>query len=194
MGELFRRAVFDQAGEVEPDRRDDVGDGEAVGGDELMLGQLAVQQAHELLGADAAVFGHLRLRGFQRGQGRVAEADVQHHRIGQVDLAAAGPHLDQRLLLRIVAEQVGLWIQGLQIAADGDGFRDAGPVVQFQRRDVGHADLGAVVRRAVLTGQQVDLDEVDVVDALLGHDPADPARIGRAMRGVELHRTVPLSS
>ncbi|MNY35800.1 hypothetical protein D3C86_1702330 [compost metagenome] len=117
-----------------------------------MLGQLAVQQAHEFLGADAAVFGHLRLGSFQRGQSRVAEAHVQHHRIGQVDLAAARPHLDQRLLLRIVTEQVGLRMQRLQIAADGDGFRQAGPVVEFQRRDVRHADLGPVVRRAVLAG------------------------------------------
>lgn len=43
MGQLLGWPVFDQPGEIQPDQGDDVGDGEPVRGDELMLGQPSVQ-------------------------------------------------------------------------------------------------------------------------------------------------------
>src|SRR5690606_9238604 len=61
----------------------------------------------------------------------------------------------------------------------------------LQRRNVRHAELGPIGGGAVLARQKLDLDLFDIGHALLGHDPADAARIGRAAAFIELHQRVP---
>jgi hypothetical protein len=52
------------------------------------------------------------------------------------------------------------------------------------------AGLLDVVGGAVLALDQVEGDHLDVVDPLLGHEPAHPARVRRERRVVELHGEV----
>src|SRR5438445_11515024 len=52
----------------------------------------------------------------------------------QIELHAPLPHLDLSLAERAFAEQSGLWMQLLEVAADGYRFGDDGAVVELQHR------------------------------------------------------------
>ncbi|EEF22184.1 conserved hypothetical protein, partial [Ricinus communis] len=85
---------------------------------------------------------------------------------------------------------VRLGIDAFQIAADGHRLGDRRPVVHLQGRHVGQAGPGHVVGRAVLAGEDVDLDDLDVLDPLLGHEPPHPPGIGRTPAVIELQRKI----
>ena len=74
------------------------------------------------------------LRDFHLRHGRVAVAEDVGDRKQEVQLEPAIPHLDLRLLQRAPPEQRRLGMERLEIAADGDRFREYRAVVQYQRR------------------------------------------------------------
>jgi len=113
---------------------------------------------------------------------------VVHRRFGEV-----GPHQPLAVFRRGRCDGQPVVVLAGDILADGDRLGDASPVVHLQHRDVGEARLAQVVRRLVLALHDVEGDHLDVVDRLLGHEPADPARVGRQRGVVELHQLGSLS-
>ena len=77
-------------------------------------------------------------------------------------------------------------MQFLNVAADRDGFVDAGAVVELQRRH--HAARTDVQERGaqILTGDEIDLNRL-YLDAFLGQKYTHAARARRDPAAVELH-------
>src|SRR6185437_14733804 len=83
-----------------------------------------------------------------------------------------------------------LRMQFLQIAADGDRFRDHRAVVEFERRnDLERVD-GVVIFAALFELGEIDGHERQF-EPLLGQKHAHPARIRGEGRMVEPHRVPP---
>ncbi len=113
---------------------------------------------------------------------RVAEAGADGGEEPELDPAL--PLLDLHLLHDIAAQHVGLGLQGFQIAGDGDGLGQDLAIVEFERGDLGDADLGEEFGGLVLARDQVDLDPGDL-DPLLGDEDVHAPRVGRARLVVE---------
>src|SRR6202789_395286 len=108
------------------------------------------------------------------------------------EFPAPDPHLDQRLLARIAAEQRGLGMQRFEIAADRDRFGDERAVVEFQHRQLPERILLEEFRRLVLAPHQRDA-LLRHRDALLGKEDAHLARIGRGIVfTIEFHAVSPV--
>ncbi len=115
----------------------------------------------------------------------VAEAGADGGEEPELDPAL--PLLDLDLFHDIAAEHVGFGVQGLDISGDGDRLGQDLAIVEFERRDLGDADLGEVFGGLVLARDQVDLDAGDL-DAFLGDEDVQAPRVWRARLVVEADR------
>src|SRR5215213_7835763 len=188
---FVRHAELRQLHEIEPDEPGDVGDREAVAGDEPAVGELAVEKAQEL--DDPRLVGLAPggdLRHLHLGHRRVEVAENRRDRAEQAELEAPLPHLDTSPLERAGAEQRRLGMQLLEIAADRDRLADHGPVVELEGRSALQRIDGHIGRRLVLEPGKVDRDDRDR-DAFLGEKYPHPARVRRPAGVVELHRGAP---
>ncbi len=113
-------------------------------------------------------------------------SDPQH----QVQFDAPLPHLDARDFERGSAEQGRLGMQGLEIAANGNGFGENGAVVEFERRDpLQRIDRG-IALGLVLHGAEIDRLDRHLDPLLLQKNPHPPG-IGRPPAIVKLHPSLP---
>jgi hypothetical protein len=108
----------------------------------------------------------------------------------QAPFDPALPHLDRRPFERGRPEEIGLGIELLDVAADGDRFVDHGPVIEFEQRDRLKGIESGEVRSLMLKPGEVDLDQGDR-DALLREKDADPTRIRRELGVVEFQPVLP---
>lgn len=77
----------------------------------------------------------------------------------------------------------------LQVLEDRDRLPNASARVGLQHRDRARWVLGQERRRTLLARDHVDLDELEVVDALLRRVDVDAARVGAPGELIELHVT-----
>src|SRR6185369_9271709 len=94
----------------------DIGNREALAGDEFLLGQYAIQPARgvaEFLALRRAKVRKLRL--LQRRKTGMRMADAVARDEEQVQLDAAVRHLDESALLEVLAHQIRLRLQALDI-------------------------------------------------------------------------------
>ena len=119
-------------------------------------------------------------------------AEGVRHRQQEVHLHAPLPHLHPGLAKCALAEQRRLGVQFLEIAADGDGFGQDGPVVELENgKPLKRIALGDLLR-AMPHRAHVDRNQRHV-DALLREEDANPARVRRAASVIELHEFLPVS-
>ena len=163
-----------------------------VAGDVEPVLQFAIEQCQELDDprlVGLSPLGHLVLH---LAHGRMQVAKHRGYRLVEVELHAAVPHLDQRLLLAAAAEQRRLRAQPLEIPADRHRFGDHRAVVEHQRRHALQRVDRRIGRRLVL--ERAEIDRLDRhAHPLLGEKNANPPRIGRPPAVIELHRVDPPS-
>src|SRR5215469_5019752 len=91
-----------------------------------------------------------------------------------------------RLLLEVLADQVGLRMQPLEVAADCDRLCQTGPVVEHEYRQTARKVLLEHLRPTVLSGEQVALLHLDLESFFSDKDP-EPSWIRRQLEIVYLH-------
>ena len=136
LAQVFRHRELGGLHEIDRDQAGDVGDGVAVAGRERPVRELAVEDAEKIHDARLVGLGpgrhlrHLHLASWPGGccgtRGRSETADAAQ--------AAGSTSRPRAMLQRPAPEQRRLRIERLEIAADGDRFRDHGAVVEHQRR------------------------------------------------------------
>jgi predicted N-acetyltransferase YhbS len=195
---MFFGLQLDPAGKIKCDKAGDVGNGEAITGKVGHLGQALVEQIKKMPGEDVAAFDQARqLRCWRRGTCRRA-IDKMRRGIAKghgdaakpLVLANPLPFFDPRLFKCAKAEQIGLWMKGFNITADGNGFGDRRAVIQHQNRRGASRVQGEKLWLQIVSRQYVERD-LRQADALLGQKEADPARIGRFFHHVKLHSCCP---
>jgi hypothetical protein len=158
----------------------DVGDGEALAGNEGVIGEFAVEPAGHfahLFSLRAAEVGKLGL--FERRQSRVGVPDPVGDASEKVQFDPPVRHLDEGAFFKVAAHQVGQRRQALEIGTDGARFTEHASVVQFENRDLGHWVAGEKGLVAVLTLAKVDDLALDAGQSLLGNEHQYPAWVGR---------------
>jgi hypothetical protein len=111
----------------------------------------------------------------------------------EVKLDTAVPHFDQCSLQRVAPEQRRIALQRLEIAADGDRFRNHGAVVEHQcRHPLQRIDSG-IGLTALLQRAEVHLLGGNL-NAFFGQKYPHPPRVRRAAAIIELHRESGLPS
>jgi hypothetical protein len=78
-------------------------------------------------------------------------------------------------------------VQALEVGADGARFAQHAPVVELQRRHLRKWTHRAEDVAAVLAGVQIDVDEFDAFNALLGDEHRHAARVRRTGRDKKPH-------
>src|SRR5829696_6749670 len=188
---FVRKTELRRLHEIEPDEPGDIGDREAVAGDEPAVGELAVEKAQEL--DDPRLVGLAPgrdLRHLHLGHRRVEVAEDRGDGAEQAELKPPLPHLDAGALEGAGAEQRRLCMQLLEVAADRDRLADDGAVVELESGGSLKRVDGDIGRRLVLEPGKVDRDDRDR-DALLGEKYPHPARVRRPAGVVKLHRGPP---
>ena len=185
---LRERAAISGIGETAYTR------GTQMSGLALQLGVQPGRGLAQLLALRAAEVGELRL--LQRRQAWVGVAHAVGDGQQEVPLDAPVGHLDEGPLGGVHAHQVGLGVLPFDPGADGPGFGQHAPVVEFQRGDARQRTLGAEGGALVFLGVEVDVHQFDAgrgqVDALFGQEHLHPARVGGARRHIEFHGRPPL--
>jgi hypothetical protein len=183
------------SGEVDGDERGDVGDRIMIGADEFALAQTLVQEIVHPGDALAPAIGQGRdlLERDRAGEAAILHAGrgVAQH-LGTADeavpFAAVLPHGDDALFLRGAAHQRRIGEGGFEIFAAGDGFRDAGPVVEFERRHgaewIDAFEFGREMRAAAQIHRH-DLDPVE--QTFLRDEDAHAARARGRRAIIEFH-------
>ncbi len=145
-----------------------------------------VQPLGLLRGAEV---GELRL--LQHGKAGVLVADGVGQRQHQIPLHTPIGHFNEGALLEPDAHQVGLGLQAFQVGANGARLAEHASIVQLQhgnaRQRIALPKRGA----AVFAGVDVDQHRFNASHAFFGDEHLHPARIGCALRQVELHARGP---
>src|SRR5271154_1260260 len=173
----IRRDAGRLRGEVDPNERGDIRDGEAIARDERLVADLRVEPLQLLLDGLAlrlAVFGELLDARLEQLVGMLERTRGNGK---QVQLHSPVPHLDERLLAIVLAHQVGLGMQAFEVAADRNRFGEMGAVVELDEGQAARGILREHLRRAVLAGENVDLLGRDL-ESLFRYENSKASRVG----------------